>query len=652
LAGLAPAGPTAALDWAAAQVKALTGIDDARPVSALVLPLLFQAQFYRYATAAPMARGGQPWALFGRFVLDTSPAWCGSVVGRVPGGAVFVPGHPDESRIRAWYRAWQQLGGRVAISPWPKVPPHPVAWEDAPRVPSPDRLLVVVGDPAMRDEVALQLTARGWPVTGFRPAGYPGWRAAWEAAAGDPADVLLWLGLTGGRVEDRAAVARAGHDRTRWPEPVRQWVSTLQDAREAVETASRWAEAGLALHRFARLADVENPFPAWGWDVWDGLGVTVDTRILFDWLEHDAEAEAEANGIVVQTAEDVSGVPYDTVVLWMPERWRRRDPDLERLLASLGRELCMVGERGPGPRRPETAAAAEAGQVPGRFAPGAVPVPDTVTGFERFGRCPLQYAWSALGIGEWVDEGPEPPPPLVGTWAHRALERLVGGAHAAPSAEVVRAAVRAAVEEHPPPVTVLPETLTGTVEALTADLTWLLLLRPITGAVETEVSFQLSWGPGRTVRGRLDRVERGAAGVLAVDYKTGRLPRGTRPDPSALQTAVYARAASERYGVSLEQVEAAYWGVRRRTRFGERRLKPPLAARWREAVEILAGMEERVRQGQCYPYPAAGACRTCAYRMACPPGAEGQARRVAERDPAFTALWRTASEADQGADVT
>jgi RecB family exonuclease len=334
---------------------------------------------------------------------------------------------------------------------------------------------------------------------------------------------------------------------------------------------------------------------------------------------------------------------------WYPVAvWMGSGDPVDGLAARAGR--IVTGSEGfpaPPPGEPVSAPAA---LDAGRFAPGQVPVPETATALEAYGRCPLQYAWRALGVEPLPDAGTEPSPALVGQWAHAALHRVAGQPLAGrDAARAVADAVAAAVAALPPPRTVLPEAVAAAVSVLVSDLAWLVLRWPAAGRVYGEEPFRLQVD-GAFVRGRIDRLEETAAGgVRALDYKSGGQVPPPSVAPSRLQLPLYARAAQERFGVGDDQVEAGYWGIRRAGGYPRRMLPPPFAERWREAVAIVAGIRERAGAGWFLPYPESPrTCEVCDYRIACPVSAPRDKADLGRRHPAFAALWDGVDGAENG----
>jgi RecB family exonuclease len=606
---------------------------------------------HRYAAEAiPSALDGRPWALYGRWPLDAQQQALWDAFAKLPTLQVFVPEVPDDPWL-AWARTSgspvRRLPGDSVVSELTGTVLEPRCWEDWLSGDARHHVAVLAADAAEARLLHLKLASRGL-ATGPSDS-HGSFPVAWEAGDPDasPDAVLLWLASQPdlNKAALREAVARAGHRRQTWPLAVRAAWDRLREARQQVLLAPTWRDLGSALARWAAVAGLDLGVPVHGWDLWDQADLPVSPDAVIAWAGR-WEGDLPDTAPAILTPPDLAGAVYEQLVVTEAAWLDRLSPTELWLVHRSARAFGVgVGFRvGIDPVSPPAA------WERGRFDPGHVRPPAAVTGFEQYGRCPLQYAWRALGVEPLPVEGPEPEPSLIGRWAHRALEVLLGSAGAAEeAARRVEAAVAMAVSEMPPPPSVLPESLAATVESLATDLVWLLLTEPPQGEVECEVEFQLKTETGIRVTGRLDRVERMGPRARAVDYKTGRLPTGGRPAPSALQLPLYAQAVRERYGLDWEAVEAAYWGVRRGTGFARRELTPPLERRWQETVAILDGIQKRARAGWFLPFPEAGTCRTCDYRLACPPDAAQSRRTVRVREPRFAILWAPSEEDDDGA---
>lgn len=648
-------------------------------------------------------------------VRDGPLAWYGAFLGSAParaaaslatGGprAVFVPraGGRADAAVQPWVRWWIRRGARVvrlegaspAVVEGVTAPARglvgPVVAEAWAGRAGPDPVVVT------RDAESAELLASGLP-----PGREDGddrrgrWLLAWEAAdAGASFEtVLAWLGVAGfAGPGDRLRVARSGPYRDRWPASVLKAWTELVEARRAVLRAPDWRAAGRAVDRFATAAGVPSPLTEGdraALAAWDGLGTLVPTpQDIEAWAMELGDHQPGRGTGVGPWSEWAGGFFERLVVVLDPGGFEDGGPDsplldvrAERALGLLptsvrdrwlaavlpwsARHLVVVRTAGrPWPRFLPPAAerlwrpAAGPGLVRppadriDPFPPGAVPPPATVTGFERYGRCPLAYAWERLGFQPLWQAGDEPAADLMGLWLHDALERLgprppdAGDAHAAAAA-----AVEAAIARHPAPPTFLPDVVAGVTEGLVADVVRY-LLDPVEGTpVATEWPFRVAWGAG-TVSGRVDRVERRGEAWWVVDFKSGRLPPA-RVGPASLQLAVYAGAVAAGFGVPPEAVRAEFVGVRHRTNQHQRRALDGHAGRWwPAAATVLTGVVERIVQGRLPPFPEPGACRACPWRAACPTGVEAARARLTDADPVFAALWQPAGEGEDDGDAT
>ncbi|MCL8208738.1 MAG: PD-(D/E)XK nuclease family protein [Actinomycetia bacterium] len=637
----------------------------------------------------------------------------GAVAGRAwaagaPGGprAVFVPsaGGPADAWIRSWVQAWVRRGARLIRLDGARAAPVdgvtvpargllPAAVAGLGTAAADAGTVVVTSDAETADVLAEAL--------GHRPAGgdrRSRWLLAWAAAdAQAPFEsVLAWLGAAGAAgPAERLEVARHGPYRDRWPAAVRdRWVA-LVEARRAVRLAPGWRAAGEAVERLAARAGVPSPLTEpdrlelAAWDAvetlaptpedleawaqalgdppsppsaavapWSGLAGAFFEQLVVVGAEGGFQGDGPSSPLLDARAERALGLPSAA----------DRDRWLAALLPLSARRVTVVrvaGRPWPSTLRPHRERVQELPWSPGAglgpppaavrvdlFPPGAVPLPVTVTGFERYGRCPLAYAWERLGFQPLPDVADEPAPDLVGRWLHEALEQL--GREPPPPSDAygrARAAVLRAMERYPAPPALLPDVLAGVVDGLVADLVRHLLEAPDGEPVATEWPFQVEWGAG-PLSGRVDRIERRGTAWWVVDFKSGRLPPA-RVGPASLQLAVYAGAVAAGFGVPLAAVRAEFVGIRERANQHQRRtLAGDAAERWSEAVAVLRGIAERIVRGRLPPFPEPGACRACPYRVACPTGVDSARVRTADADPAFAALWESTGKGEDDGDAT
>lgn len=553
--------------------------------------------------------------------------------------------------------------------------------------------------------LARDLRGLGWSATAYPPplAPSPG-LAAWEASVerAPLAPLMEWARTTRGAAADRERLFQhAGHP-TRWPPAVRAAHDAMTAARAALLAARDWTTVGRQAVRWAAAAGLSLGQADPALARWHAAGVPPAPVSIEAWLlarlSQPLPVPADASVWVVETDAAAAGFTPSTLILLTDadDPGVTLGPDdvpavlTERVRAELGLETAAARRMAARTRRDqlvalserlwvvvdETSQGSQAENVPrveaprhdgtglgvalgrsqprfgafdGRFPPEAVPAPRSASGFERYGRCPLQYAWRALGVEPMPAPSAEPDARSVGSWMHRVLAEAAGQVPP-PSPAAVRELLDRAVEEDPPAATVLPGLLAGRLDAMVADLVAVLAASPPEGRLATELSWDLTWRDA-ALKGVMDRVEQRPDGtVLVVDYKSGDPPAAT-VHPTRLQLALYAYAASTTVHVPLEAVSAAYWGITSRKGFARKVLKPPMADRWAEADAIMEGVYARVHAGELFMFPGAGACRTCDWRTACPGEAEALGRQKGRTALEFVRLWPDRGEEDADADA-
>ena len=520
-------------------------------------------------------------------------------------------------------------------------------------------------------------------------------RTALRAAANDAgADAILtWLRQSSYDIAeaDRETLRANARRPSLWPRAV---VDRHQDLRQALESllrAARFSDVPAALGRLAEAAGIPFVWPAEAVEqlsTWDAAGIAPAKDSLRVWIERAAVAgPVTGSGLLVESLWEFRGTYHarlivtslDTeavepapewdlgpgegwIVAWHPERRARREMALHHLkaLALLSADVVYVAgspdrpwppdlrpavviEEGPSVRGPGLAVSrmrrdARYGPFDGLFDANTITRPGTPSGYETFGRCPLQYAFKTLGVAAWPSDRPDPDPTELGTWAHFTLEHVLSGSRRSrpelPSLlREVRRQVSRAVALRPPSEGVLPAFLEWSEESLAADLAWYLMNDWPTGKVETEKQWELDG-----LSGRIDRVEHRDDGVVVVDYKTGRMPSAAL-SPLALQLPIYAAAAANLYGVTPDRIQARYQGVRAHNGFRSVELPGPTTARILEARRIVAGIDDAIAAGHLYLNPHEAACRSCEFRPACTYEAARDAVRKRPHDPVFAALW-------------
>lgn len=124
---------------------------------------------------------------------------------------------------------------------------------------------------------------------------------------------------------------------------------------------------------------------------------------------------------------------------------------------------------------------------------------------------------------------------------------------------------------------------------------------------------------GITWRGVVDRVERTAAGIRIVDYKTSTTAMGLADAAESIQLAFYSDAVEAARGEPV--VAAELWYPRARAKsLTTRRLDPD------RRDEIRARMEQVTRaiRGEDWSPTAGNHCERCSFRLSCPAWPEGR----------------------------
>jgi len=607
------------------------------------------------------------------------------------------PGHPewDAHPSRAVLQLTEPDDRRLAV------------WSLVRKLTAEDECLVVVDDAVDAAALARDLSALGiearCALAQARPPRRSAAGAAWDASVERPPASALMEWVRGRlTVEDECQLYAVLDYPDRWPDTVRRRHADLVRARAEVLSSSRWVEAEQRLERWALSAQV--PLPPCGYDVvqWDMGDVTVTAQGLEAWLavriNTEAQREAQEGAAppqvwVVDLAGSVGATP--SVLIWAASGTFSEShglageapavariltapvrqalglaDDLEatasrqrRLLESSSHRVWMVGTQAlletpeaevltfePPQRQGGGLSTALLrnldgfGAFDGRFAAHTIPAPHSASGFEQFGRCPLQYAWRALDVTPGLVSSQEPDPRLTGLWMHRVLARAAGALPVPTLADVQRM-LADEVAASPPADSVLPSVLEGRLAQLAADLHHVLVSAPPAGRVYAEQAWHLAW-EGYELRGVMDRVEELPDGSwLVVDYKSGTVD-AARVDPQHLQLALYARAVADQFGVPLNRVRAQYWGIHSHNAFRQRELAPPMVERWEEARSIMDEIRARIAAGQLFMFPQGEACRSCDWRAACPADAAARGRRKVAAEEKFRSLWQASPHPD------
>ena len=141
-----------------------------------------------------------------------------------------------------------------------------------------------------------------------------------------------------------------------------------------------------------------------------------------------------------------------------------------------------------------------------------------------------------------------------------------------------------------------------------------------------DLPVELPDGTTLRFRGRIDRVDQGAEGVVAIDYKTGAFRKRAEDyrDGSALQLPIYLQAAAREFGGEPTSARAEYWYATRKGDFARSGLSGAEIFDNPALIGALASISAGVRGGRFFPYPgkAVGGrrrpnCTFCDFVSAC-----------------------------------
>jgi ATP-dependent helicase/nuclease subunit B len=125
--------------------------------------------------------------------------------------------------------------------------------------------------------------------------------------------------------------------------------------------------------------------------------------------------------------------------------------------------------------------------------------------------------------------------------------------------------------------------------------------------------------PGGTIalRGAVDRVDRGASGLVVVDYKTGGATRygpdqGVFHGGRRLQHILYTLAVEQIRGEAVEAMVYLFPG-----RKGRNDRKPFTRKEMESGREMVGALLDLVREGRFLPSDDSGDCRFCAFAAVC-----------------------------------
>ncbi len=172
-------------------------------------------------------------------------------------------------------------------------------------------------------------------------------------------------------------------------------------------------------------------------------------------------------------------------------------------------------------------------------------------------------------------------------------------------------------------------------------------------AVEQEfrdVPLTLPDGTVLRFNGRIDRVDMGPDGPIAIDYKTGRARKraGDYRNGSALQLPVYLHAVAAARGLDPAAVRAEYWYATRAGNFERSVLRGAEALADPAFWEALAVITGGIRAGRFFPYPGPSRgdrdrrpnCTYCDYRTVCTTDVDRRFEAKARNDPEPVRLFQ------------
>ena len=263
------------------------------------------------------------------------------------------------------------------------------------------------------------------------------------------------------------------------------------------------------------------------------------------------------------------------------------------------------------------------------------------SGASTFEQCPRRWRF------RYVDRLPDPPgvDALVGTFAHRVLELLLGEVSGRRTKDDARRIARATWAE-----------ISGSDDyrELELDAEQALEFRwrawkAIEGlwhledpasvnvqATEEHVSVMLGDVP---FRGVVDRIERESDGLVVSDYKSGRAPSARYAPARLHQVLLYAAAVAEQTGEPPVRARLLYLGQKivatSVTPVEIEGAVEQLASTWGAIAEACGADDFEPRPGPL--------CGYCAYAERCPEGQAEMARRAARRAAEEEYLLRLAS---------
>ena len=306
---------------------------------------------------------------------------------------------------------------------------------------------------------------------------------------------------------------------------------------------------------------------------------------------------------------------------------------------------------------------------PDRLGESVLSRPASPTALEQYAECPYRYYLRyVLHVGAVSEPAHalQMTPLDRGSMVHRILERWVREGRAsgvewstflADEGQLRQIAEEEFEQQQLGGLSGLPATWTIVRQEVLTDLEALLReertraadgFRPH-AAFEPETPFQdltltLPNDVALTFRGKIDRVDEGPTGPVAMDYKTGAARK--RADEyrsgAALQLPVYLHAVAEALDLAPEDVEAEYWYATRKGKFTRSTLRGAdvlTDPQYWEALEILT---DGIRSGRFFPHPGRGSqprpnCAYCDYQSVCATDVDRRFAHKARQDSAVVA---------------
>lgn len=270
------------------------------------------------------------------------------------------------------------------------------------------------------------------------------------------------------------------------------------------------------------------------------------------------------------------------------------------------------------------------------------------TALEDYATCPYRYYLKqVLRVGAVPEPGEalEMSPLDRGSMVHRILERWVqeGLKHDGSWAEFLEDESRLTeiaeeefAAEKQGGLAGLPATWAIVQAEVRADLRELIRIERRRAAegyrpVDAELIFKdlpLTMPDGRrlTFGGRIDRVDEGPDGYVAIDYKTGRASKeaGDYVSGAALQLPIYLQAVAQEYNVEAASVASEYWYATRRGEFTRSGLRGADVLNDAHFWDALGVITDGIGEGRFFPHPGEARgdrrrpnCTYCDYLSVC-----------------------------------